>query len=79
MVGRVSKCGHEHSNDGERPYPGITKETCRINADMIRDQNVILIDDIYTSGVNIDEDCIQVLFESGAKGVMFYAVAYTRR
>jgi hypothetical protein len=41
--------------------------------------DVILIDDIYTSGCNIDEDCIQALYDNGANRVVFYAIAYTRR
>jgi predicted amidophosphoribosyltransferase len=61
------------------PYPGITKKTCTINYPGIYNQNIILIDDIYTNGVNIDEDCIQALLDSGAKNVIFYAIAYTRR
>jgi hypothetical protein len=61
-------------NDGERPYPGITKKTCHIEKEKIVCQNVILVDDIYTNGVNIDEDCIQALLENGIKDVIFYAV-----
>ena len=36
---------------------GITNDTCHINADVVRDKTVILIDDIYTKTVNVDEDC----------------------
>ena len=38
--------------------------------------DIILIDDIYTSGCNIDEDCIQALYDNGANRVVFYAIAY---
>lgn len=65
-------------NDGRMPYPGITEETCRIDVNMLRDKTVILVDDIYTKNVNIDEDCIQALINAGAKKVLFYAIAYTR-
>lgn len=78
-TGRVATTGQVSENDGELPYPGITIETCRINSAQIRNQNIILIDDIYTNGVNIDEDCIQALLDTGAKNVIFYAIAYTRR
>lgn len=66
-------------NDGEEPYPGITKDTCYISEDDIINSDIILIDDIYTRGVNIDEDCIQALLEKGANRVIFYAVGFTRR
>tara|TARA_B100000949_G_C14255379_1_gene440205 strand:- start:47 stop:658 length:612 start_codon:yes stop_codon:yes gene_type:complete len=61
---------------GDLPYVGITKKTCDISKD-IKDKNILLIDDIYTSGVNIDEDAIQALYDNGAKNVFFYAVGKT--
>lgn len=67
------------ANGGEMPYPGITMNTCRINNRRIRNQNIILIDDIYTNTVNVDEDCIQALYDNGARYVIFYAIGYTRR
>lgn len=66
-------------NDGLMPYPGITKDTCYIDANSVRGKDIILIDDIYTLGVNIDEDGIQALLDIGANNVIFYAIAYTRR
>lgn len=66
-------------NDGDEPYPGITVDTCTINKERIVNQNIILIDDIYTRSVNIDEDCIQALLDNGAKKVIFYSIGYTRR
>ncbi len=65
--------------DGPEPYPGITVDTCKIDDRRIKGRDVILIDDIYTSGCNIDEDCIQALYDNGANRVVFYAIAYTRR
>lgn len=58
------------------PYPNITKDTCEIS-DKITNQTIILIDDIYTIGVNVVEDCIQALYDRGAKQVIFYAVGRT--
>lgn len=66
-------------NDGDMPYPGITAATCEIDKTRVLNQNIILIDDIYTRTVNIDEDCIQALLDNGAKEVIFYSVAYTKR
>ena len=66
-------------NDGKKPYPGITKDTCSIQYDQIQNQNIILIDDIYTANVNIDEDCIQWLIDCGARKVIFYSIGLTRR
>ena len=62
--------------DGELPYPGITRETC-IFSDEIVGKNIILIDDLYTKSVNIDEDAIQALFDKGAKSVIFYSIGKT--
>jgi hypothetical protein len=64
-------------NDGPEPYPGITKDTCRILTSEINGKNILLVDDIYTKTVNIDEDAIQTLLDSGAKVVFFYAVGKT--
>lgn len=62
--------------DGDMPYVGITKATCKISSD-VRGKDILLIDDIYTKYVNIDEDAIQTLLDTGAKSVIFYAVAKT--
>lgn len=61
---------------GELPYVGITKDTCNISNDVIG-QDVLLIDDLYTKTVNIDEDCIQALLDKGARSVIFYSIGKT--
>lgn len=66
-------------NDGDKPYEGITIDTCNINTAKIKGNNIILIDDIYTKNINVDEDCIQALFDNGAKNIVFYSIGYTRR
>jgi Predicted amidophosphoribosyltransferases len=71
LDGRIS------NNDGAKPYPGITKATSYIKKDKIIGKRIILIDDIYTKGVNIDEDCIQALLDNGAQEVIFYAIGRT--
>ena len=63
-----------YDNKGKMPYPGITKKTCDISDD-VKSKDILLIDDIYTSNVNIDEDAIQALLDNGANSVIFYAVA----
>lgn len=78
-TGYKSKDGWIDCNDGKKPYPGITKDTCFIDEEMIRGKDIILIDDIYTKTIGIDEDCIRSLLESGARRVIFYAIAYTKR
>lgn len=65
-------------NDGPEPYPGITEQTCDISTD-VAGKNILLIDDIYTHGVNIDEDAINALLDAGAKMVTFYAVGKVQR
>lgn len=70
----MNKSGY--GGDGDMPYVGITKATCSISND-VHGKNILLIDDIYTKGVNIDEDAIQALLDTGANSVIFYAVAKT--
>ena len=65
-----------NGGSGERPYVGITKDTCNIS-DEVKEQDVLLIDDLYTKTVNIDEDCIQALLDKGAKSVSFYSIGKT--
>lgn len=60
--------------DGKMPYAGITRDTCTIS-DQVRGKHVLLIDDIYTKNVNIDEDAIQCLLDYGAKDVTFFSIA----
>ena len=63
-------------NDGSSPYAGITSKTCNISKN-VNGKNILLIDDIYTKTVNIDEDAIQALLSKGASSVAFYAVGNT--
>lgn len=62
-----------YDNDGQRPYPGITTDTCNISNN-VNGKDILLIDDLYTRTVNIDEDAIQALLSYGANSVTFYAV-----
>jgi hypothetical protein len=63
-------------NDGSAPYPGISLDTCHFSRN-IKERNILLIDDIYTRTVNIDEDMIQTLINLGANSVTFYAIGKT--
>ena len=45
----------------------------------IQELQKILIDDLYTASVNIDEDAIQALFDNGARSVIFYSLGKTIR
>jgi hypothetical protein len=65
-----------NGGDGELPYPGITLETCHISKSVMG-KDIILIDDLYTKTVNIDEDAIQALLTKGAKSVTFYSLGKT--
>jgi predicted amidophosphoribosyltransferase len=62
--------------DGNLPYPGITNDTCTIS-DHVKGKDILLIDDLYTKSVNIDEDAIQALIDKGANSVIFYSVGKT--
>jgi len=68
--------GAQYAGDGDMPYPGITKNTCNISSE-VKGKDILLIDDIYTSHVYIDEDAIQALFDNGVNTVRFYAVGKT--
>lgn len=63
-------------NDGSEPYPGISLATCNFSTN-INGRDILLIDDIYTRTVNIDEDMIQALLSLEANSVTFYAIGNT--
>lgn len=66
-------------NDGQTPNqhgPGITNATCHISAN-VRGRDILLIDDLYTRTVNVDEDAIQALLDYGANNVTFYSIGKT--
>lgn len=65
-----------YGGTGDMPYPGITKATCTISEE-VRGKDILLIDDLYTEGVNIDEDAIQALLDNGAGSVIFYSLGKT--
>lgn len=67
---------HGNGGAGDLPYVGITKDTCNISNDIIN-KDILLIDDLYTKTVNIDEDCIQALIDKGANSVFFYSIGKT--
>lgn len=63
-------------NDGSKPYSGISQETCNFSNN-IKGLDILLIDDIYTKDVNIDEDMIQALLNCSANSVTFYSIGKT--
>ncbi len=63
-------------NDGSEPYSGISLETCDFSNN-IKGFDILLIDDIYTKNVDIDEDMIQALLNFGANSVTFYSIGKT--
>ncbi len=65
-----------YGGDGHLPYPGITKNTCTISSN-VRGRDILLIDDLYTESINIDEDAIQALLDNGANSVFFYSLGKT--
>lgn len=66
-----------YGGDGDLPYPNITKDTCHIS-NAVNGRDILLIDDLYTESVNIDEDCLQALLDSGANSVYFYSLGRTK-
>lgn len=47
------------------------------NADYLKNKNIILVDDVYTSGATIQE-AVKILKESGAKKIIALVIAKTR-
>ena len=74
---RITAVGDRESNSRDMPYPGITRRTCEIDAGLICGREILLVDDIYTGGVYIDEDCIQALFDAGAARVILFTLSCT--
>lgn len=66
-----------HDTEGDMPYIGITKDTCKISQN-VYGKNILLIDDVYTKTVNVAEDAIQALIDAGANSVALYVIAKTR-
>lgn len=62
-----------HGGNGDMPYPSITLDTCNFSLN-VKGKDILLIDDLYTNSVNIDEDAIQALFDKGANSVIFYSI-----
>lgn len=65
-----------YGDDGETPRPGLIRDTCRLSPE-IAGKNIVLVDDIYTAGVGIDEDGVQALLDAGAKSVILYTFGCT--
>lgn len=65
-----------HGGSGPKPYCGITSETCSISEN-VYGKDILLIDDLYTKGIGIDEDCIQTLYDKGANSVVLYTIGRT--
>lgn len=74
LTTHLARCGG--GGNGSEPYPGITRDTCNIS-NQVWGKDILLIDDLYTKTVGIDEDAIQALIDSGANNVYFYAIGRT--
>ncbi len=77
-VYRVSDTPTTHYEGAAGIYPGITRDSCELSSE-IRGKDILLIDDIYTKTVNVDEDCLQALFDAGARSVAFYSIGRTAK
>ena len=65
-----------YGGDGEGPRRGLMRDTCNISAE-VAGKNIVLVDDIYTAGVGIDEDGVQALLDAGARSVIMYTFGCT--
>ncbi|MQZ56731.1 amidophosphoribosyltransferase [Acinetobacter junii] len=65
-----------YGGNGDMPYPGITKATCTISNE-VKGKDILLVDDLYTPELGIDDDAIQALFDHGASSVIFYSIGKT--
>lgn len=64
--------------EGKAPYIGITGDTCKISA-KVEGKDIILVDDVYTKYVNVNEDALQALLDAGANSVQLFVVAKTKK
>lgn len=64
-----------HRREG-RIEPGTILKTCSIDPE-IEGKNILLIDDIYTFGANVDEDALQAVLDNKPESVTFYSIAKT--
>lgn len=71
-----TKTTHLRNGEGLSPYPGITQDTCYISDNVIG-KDILLVDDVYTKSININEDAIQALLDKGANSVYFYSIGKT--
>ena len=75
-----TRCTHRsywgYGGDGEGPRPGLMRDTCSLSNE-ISGKDIVLVDDIYTAGVGIDEDGVQALLNVGAKSVIMYTFGCT--
>ena len=65
-----------YGGDGEGPRRGLMHDTCNISAE-VAGKSIVLVDDIYTAGVGIDEDGVQALLDAGARSVIMYTFGCT--
>ena len=65
-----------YGGDGEGPRRGLMRDTCNISVE-VAGKNIVLVDDIYTAGVGIDEDGVQALLDAGARSVIMYTFGCT--
>lgn len=71
-------CNSSYAGSGDMPYPGITLDTCYLST-KVKGKHIVLVDDIYTPSVNVNEDAMQALLSRGAATVKLYTVAKTRK
>ncbi len=62
---------------GRAPIRELRKKLVKFHR-VLGGKNILLVDDIYTPGVNIDKDAINALLRAGARTVTFYAVGKVR-
>jgi predicted amidophosphoribosyltransferase len=74
---RTTHLSH-HDTNGSLPYVGITRKTCHIDSAVIG-KDILLVDDVYTKTVNVNEDVIQALLDAGAHSVTLFVVAKTKK
>lgn len=58
--------------------PNFMEQSCSVSSD-VSGKDIILVDDIYTTGVGIDEQAIILLLEKGVKSVILYTIGRTRK
>lgn len=72
------RCKEQKTLDYSQRAVNVKGAFVLYNASIVKDKNIVLIDDVVTSGATISE-CADILYKEGAKNVICRSIGYTYR